>query len=155
MKALAVGKVRLLPGSAPLPCLTETIARQPDGDWRSPWKEECSPPLGTRWYCLPSAVGVPSSRHHLLLPLDSLAQITLLGVWQFHILYFGLWSFLEELIFRKGVRFLSVVVQSLCCVWLSATPWTAACQTSWSFSGLSLVLLLLSRFSRVRFCATP
>ena len=59
------------------------------------------------------------------------------------------------------------------CVWLFATPWTVACRASLSmgfsrqkyWSGLScppfrdlpdilLLLLLLSRFSRVRLCAT-
>ena len=49
---------------------------------------------------------------------------------------------------------------SLCCLLScsvvsdSVTPWTAATQAPLSFT-ISLLLLLLSRFSRVRLCATP
>ena len=42
-------------------------------------------------------------------------------------------------------------VQLLSSAQLFATPWTAACQASL----LLLLLLLLSRFSCVRLCATP
>ena len=69
-----------------------------------------------------------------------------------------------------GCHFLlqCVKVKSLSCVWLVATPWTAAYQAPPSmgfsrqeyWSGVpwpspDLLLLLLSRFSRVRLCATP
>ena len=37
-----------------------------------------------------------------------------------------------------------VVVQSLSCIWLFATPWTAACQTSLSFTILQSLLKLMS-----------
>ena len=53
-------------------------------------------------------------------------------------------------------------VQSLICVWLFAITWAAAHQASLSITNsrsfpsfLLLLLLLLSRFSRVRLCATP
>jgi len=37
-----------------------------------------------------------------------------------------------------------IIVQSLSSVWLFATPWTAACQTSWSFIISQRVLKLMS-----------
>ena len=76
--------------------------------------------------------------------------------WITHIAFPGYWG---ELSYQKlitqtrffestpSVQFSSV--QSLSCVRLFATPWIAACQAS------LLLLLLLSRFSRVQLCVTP
>ena len=44
--------------------------------------------------------------------------------------------------FRSSEQFF--VVQSLCCVWLFVTPWTAACQASLSISNSQSLLKLMS-----------
>ena len=51
--------------------------------------------------------------------------------------------------------YLTAVVQLLSCVRLFATPGTAAYEASLPHCLLEFLLLLLSRFSRVRLCATP
>ena len=51
---------------------------------------------------------------------------------------------LEQRMSKTKQRNMPVVVQSLSCVWLFATPWTAACQASLSFTFSQSLLKLLS-----------
>ena len=46
--------------------------------------------------------------------------------------------------FYSKAAFLVVIVQSLGCVWLFVTPWTAACQASLSFTISQSLLILMS-----------
>ena len=65
-----------------------------------------------------------------------------------HVSYFGRWILLT--LNHQGSPVMSniVVVQSLHCVWLFVTPWTAACQASLSFT-ISLSLLRLMSIGSV------